>query len=198
MDATKTQKSMTGQEERDVLFARLFGITAVIQSGLFIRTDPLPESASSSTSASSLQSFKDIVSELVALGEKKSWLRESAWWTILLALEALNSSGVTWKEEGFGYSIETTLGSISQWTPEKVALMLKLQHLCPDHDWRKYTSPMFKNPDLLSTGNYHTLGQILKVCYHLLYFDSPLRVFPRTLTTKKATPNLPGAHGNLS
>ncbi|SJL00256.1 uncharacterized protein ARMOST_03568 [Armillaria ostoyae] len=162
MDATKTQKSMTGQEERDVLFARLFGITAVIQSGLFIRTDPLPESASSSTSASSLQSFKDIVSELVTLGEKKSWLRESAWWTILLALEALNSSGVTWKEEGFGYSIETTLGSDSQWTPEKVALMLKLQHLCPDHDWRKYTSPMFKNPDLLSTGNYHTLGLILK------------------------------------
>ncbi|KAK0197249.1 DNA polymerase phi-domain-containing protein [Armillaria mellea] len=162
MDATKTQKSMTGQEERDVLFARLFGITAIIQSGLFIRTDPLPESASSSTSASSLQSFKDIVSELVALGEKKSWLRESAWWTILLALEALNLSGVAWKGEGFGYSIETTLGSNSQWTPEKVALMLKLQRLCPDHDWRKYTSPMFKNPDLLSTGNYHTLGQILK------------------------------------
>ncbi|KAK0483486.1 DNA polymerase phi-domain-containing protein [Armillaria novae-zelandiae] len=162
MDATKTQKSMTGQEERDVLFARLFGITAVIQSGLFIRTDPLPESASSSTSASSLQSFKDIVSELVALGEKKSWLRESAWWTILLALEALNSSGVAWKQEGLGYSIETTLGNNSQWTPEKVALTLKLQHLCPDHDWRKYTSPMFKNTDLLSTGNYHILGQILK------------------------------------
>ncbi|KAK0210612.1 DNA polymerase phi-domain-containing protein [Desarmillaria ectypa] len=162
MDATKTQKSMTGQEERDVLFARLFGITAVIQSGLFIRTDPLPESASSSTSASSLQSFEDIVSELIALGEKKSWLRESAWWTILLALEALNSSNVPWKEEGFGYSIEATLGSDSQWMPEKVALILKLQHLRPDHDWRKYTSPMFKNPDLLSTGNYHTLGQILK------------------------------------
>ncbi|KAK0503113.1 DNA polymerase phi-domain-containing protein [Armillaria luteobubalina] len=162
MDSTKTQKSMTGQEERDVLFARLFGITAVIQSGLFIRTDPLPESASSSTSASSLQSFKDIVSELVALGEKKSWLRESAWWTILLALEALSSSGVAWKEEGVEYSIETTLGNNSQWTPEKVALMLKLQHLCPDHDWRKYSSPMFKNPDLLSTGNYHILGQILK------------------------------------
>ncbi|KAK0459585.1 DNA polymerase phi-domain-containing protein [Desarmillaria tabescens] len=162
MDATKTQKSMTGQEERDVLFARLFGITAVIQSGLFVRTDPLPESASSSTSASSLQSFKDIVSELIALGEKKSWLRESAWWTILLASEALNSSSVPWKEEGLGYSIETTLGSDSQWTSEKVALMLKLQHLCPDHDWRKYTSPMFKNPELLSTGNYHALGQILK------------------------------------
>ncbi|KAG7452647.1 uncharacterized protein BT62DRAFT_958631 [Guyanagaster necrorhizus] len=162
IDATKTQKSMTGQEERDVLFARLFGITAVIQSGLFIRTDPLPESASSSTSASSLQSFKDIISELVSLGEKKSWLRESAWWTILLAFEALNSSSVAWKEEGFGYSIETTLGSNSQWTPEKVALMLKLQYLCPNRDWRKYTSPMFKTPDLLSTGNYHTLGQILK------------------------------------
>ncbi|KAF8894690.1 hypothetical protein BD779DRAFT_1609359 [Infundibulicybe gibba] len=106
VEGTKSQGSMTGQEERDVLFARLFGLMAVTQSGLLVRAGV----ASGSIQASSLQGYDEVITELLALGEKKTWLRESAWWAVALALYA----------------------------------------------------PSFKNPDILSTGNLHTIARILK------------------------------------
>ncbi|KAF8212387.1 DNA polymerase phi-domain-containing protein [Mycena galopus ATCC 62051] len=162
MDATKSQGSMTGQEERDVIFARLFGLTAIIQSGLIVRTKPLPFSASSQTSASSLASFQEAVSNLIALGEKKSWLRESAWWSLALAIDALNASEVPWREGAFDATVECVFSENSAWSPEKVAITLKLQNIQPDRDWRKYLCPGFKSPDLLANTNLQTLGRILK------------------------------------
>ncbi|KAJ6546537.1 DNA polymerase phi-domain-containing protein [Mycena vulgaris] len=162
IDATKSQGSMTGQEERDVIFARLFGLTAIIQSGLIVRTKPLPFSASSETSASSVVSFQEAVSNLLALGEKKSWLRESAWWTLGLAIDALTASEVSWKENAFDVTVDCIFGENSAWSPEKVAITLKLQNIHPDRDWRKFLCPAFKNPDLLGNANLLTLGRILK------------------------------------
>lgn len=169
MDATKSQGSMTGQEERDVIFARLFGLTAIIQSGLIVRTKPLPSSASSETSASSVVSFQDAVSNLLALGEKKSWLRESAWWSVGLAIDALDASDVPWKNTAVGLTVECVFSENSAWSPEKVAITLKLQRINPDRDWRKFLCPAFKTPDLLANVNLLTLGRILKVNYPSLY-----------------------------
>jgi DNA polymerase phi len=154
---------MTGQEERDIIFARLFGLTAIIQSGLIVRTKPLPFSASSETSASSVVSFQEAVSNLLALGEKKSWLRESAWWTLGLAIDALTASDVSWKDAALDVTVECVFGENTAWSPEKVAITLKLQHIQPDRDWRKFLCPAFKNPDLLGNANLLALGRILKV-----------------------------------
>ncbi|KAJ7632481.1 DNA polymerase phi-domain-containing protein [Roridomyces roridus] len=162
LDATKTQGSMTGQEERDVIFARLFGLTAIIQSGLIVRTKPLPSSPSSDTSASSESSFQETISNLVALGEKKSWLRESAWWSLGLAIDALSASEVPWKLKALDSVIERVFAENSGWSPEKVAITLKLQSVVPDRDWRKYLCPAFKTPDLLANANLLTLGKVLK------------------------------------
>ncbi|KAI8998993.1 DNA polymerase phi-domain-containing protein [Trametes punicea] len=159
LESSKTQGSMTGQEERDVLFARLFGLTAVIQSGLLLRETTLP---SSSTVASDLDSFKEVMAQLLALGEKKSWLRESAWWSIGLAVDALTASAVSWKDEAVESTISAIYSETKAWTPEKVALTLKLQAAYPSRDWKKLLAPTFKNPDLLSTGNLGTLARILK------------------------------------
>lgn len=155
---------MTGQEERDVIFARLFGLTAIIRSGLIVRTKPLPFSASSETSASSLASFQETVSNLIALGEKKSWLRESAWWSLGLAIDALNASDVPWKDGAFDATVECVFSENAAWSPEKVAITLKLQNIQPDRDWRKFLCPAFKSPDLLANANLQTLGRVLKVC----------------------------------
>ncbi|KAK7689133.1 hypothetical protein QCA50_007824 [Cerrena zonata] len=162
LDSSKTQGSMTGQEERDVLFARLFGLTAVIQSGLLVRTTALSSSASSATEVSNLASFLEVNTELLALGEKRSWLRESAWWTIGLAIDALGASTVPWKDDTFTALLEQVYTENKVWTPEKVALTLKLQKLRPDADWRKLLSPPFKHPELVHTGNYTVLSRILK------------------------------------
>ncbi|KAF8061577.1 DNA polymerase phi-domain-containing protein [Lyophyllum atratum] len=148
-DGTKTQGSMTGQEERDVLFARLFGLTSVIQSGLLVRAGSLTASASSGADISTLSSYEETIKELLALGEKKSWLRESAWWTITLAVDALQDSEVPWKKDAVEATLQQLFVENQNWSPEKVALALKLQTLYPDRDWRKLFLPSFKNPDLL-------------------------------------------------
>lgn len=151
---------MTGQEERDVLFARLFGLTSIIQSGLLLRDATLP---SSSTAASDLSSYKEVITQLSALGEKKSWLRESVWWSISLAVDTLTSSDVSWKDDALDATITAIYSESKSWTPEKVALTLKLQSFYPSRDWKKVLSPTFKNPDLLSTGNLTIIARILKV-----------------------------------
>lgn len=164
---------MTGQEERDVLFARLFGLTAVIRSGLLLRDTPLPASASSATFASSLTSYKDVLLALLALGEKKSWLRESAWWSIGLAVDSLGASTVPWKDDAFEATISAIYLENKIWFSEKVALTVKLQSLRPDWDWHSLLSPTFKQSKLLNTANLTTLAKILKVHAHTMHLLSP-------------------------
>lgn len=154
---------MTGQEERDVLFARLFGLTAVVQSGLLVRETSLVSSASTSTLSSSLDGYKETILQLVALGERRSFLRESAWWTAGLAIDALMSSKVSWKDEAFDVTFQTIFSDNDTWTPEKVAITLKLQAAHPKRDWAKILTPTWKNAELLSTGNLLFLARILKV-----------------------------------
>lgn len=153
---------MTGQEERDVLFARLFGMTAIIQSGLIVRTKPLPTSQSSATLASSFEGYEQVLTELLALGEKKSWLRESAWWAISLAADSLKATEVPWKDEAVHATAQHLFVENKIWSPEKIALALKLQSAFEEFNWRPLFSPTFKNPDLLSNVNLQTLALILK------------------------------------
>lgn len=163
MDSTKHQGSMKGQEERDILFARLFGISSVIQSGLAVRSKPLPSSPSSETAASSMECFEQIISSLLSLGDQKSWLRESAWFAIDLAVEALRGSDVAWKEEAVEKTLDALFTTHSVWSTEKLALTLKLQNNFPSRDWKRYLSPTFKKTNVLSTGNLATVAKILKV-----------------------------------
>lgn len=165
MESTKNQGSTNGQEERDILFAQLFGILSVVQSGLAVRTKPLPTSASSSDSASSAESYEEIITRLVELGEKKSWLRESAWFALSLAVDSLYESEVTWKDGAVERSLQVLFVENTLWSTEKVALALKLQDLYPKRDWKALLSPTFKNPELLNSGNLLIISRILKVGY---------------------------------
>jgi len=160
LDASKTQGSMSGQEERDNLFARLFGITSIIHSGLIVRNGTLP---TSSTSASSLESYELVVTTLIALGEKKSWLREGAWWALTSAIETLAKSDVGWKEQGVQLTLDSIYAKGTGWSPEKLALTLKLQALFPEEDWGLLLSSVFKSTDILSTQNLKVVANILKV-----------------------------------
>jgi DNA polymerase phi len=164
VDGSKIQGSMTGQEERDVLFARLFGLATVIHSGLLVRQTPLSTSPSSATSSSSLESYKELVSHLLVLAEKKSWLRECAWWTIGQAIDAVIKSSVSWKDEALASTLEVVYEREKDiWTPETVAITLKLQPAMPKHDWKSTLSPTFKDSAILAPANFLSLGRILKV-----------------------------------
>jgi DNA polymerase phi len=157
---SQTSGSMTGQEERDNLFARLFGIKAIIQSGLLVKETPL---RTSSAAPSSLQCFEAVLSELLLLAEKKSWLRESCWWTILTALDSVNSSSISWRGDAINLVLDKLYVEEKSWSPEKVALTIKLKSISPGLEWGKYISSPFKGGDILATSNLLSLGRIMKV-----------------------------------
>jgi len=175
---------MSGQEERDNLFARLFGITSIIQSGLITRNGTLP---TSSTSASSLGSYESVVTTLVTLGEKKSWLRESAWWALVSAVETLAKSDVEWREQGVEVTLATIYANGSGWTPEKLALTLRLQALFPERDWSPALSPVFKGTETLATQNLKVVANILKVSSSLLPNYSTVPPLYRSLEPQRKT-----------
>ena len=195
LDASRTQGSMTGQEERDNLFARLFGITSIIHSGLIARSGTLP---TSSTSASSLESYELVVSTLVALGEKKSWLRESAWWTLAAGIDAMVKSDVEWKEQGVGVTFDIIYANLSGWTPEKLALTLRLQATFPERDWGSVLSPVFKGTDILATQNLKVLANILKVRSVTLLCQPAGSMFCRSLEPQRKIPSRASLQGNGS
>lgn len=158
---------MQGHEVRDHIFARLFGLVSVIQSGLLLRDSTLPSSGSSHTAASTLRDFQTVAQELLILAEKKSWIRETCWWALDMALAALFASDVMWKNEAITWLSEIVYADHSAWTPEKLAFTIKLQATTSKLAWKKLLSPPFKDTDILSTKNIPTVARILKVSWRL-------------------------------
>lgn len=168
--ATQTSKAMRGPEERDAYFGRLFGTLAIIDSRMLF------------SSEATLVDFKNCIGELFTLGDKKSWLRESAWWAVLRAVRMLLDENVTveWKEAALDGLITRVYGKSTsdaatakahgaEWTQEKVALTLVLQSARPDLPWKALLAPTFKTGSVLSQSSLPILGKILKV-----------RLLPRT------------------
>ena len=106
------------------------------------------------------------------MGEKKSWLRESCWWTLCSAIDALYGSSVPWKEQASEKLLDLVFGDDSSWSAEKVAVTVKLQRLKVTADWKALCGSSFKDPDLLSNANLLALGRIIKVCELLTVSDS--------------------------
>ncbi|KAK8861548.1 hypothetical protein IAR55_002370 [Kwoniella newhampshirensis] len=141
--------SMKGSDERDLMFARLFGITAIVQS------------KSLYASTATKDDFRNVVEGLIWLGQGKAWMRESAWWSIVEAVQGLVQSEVEWKEDALTELIEIIFEE-KTWTQEKVALVLLLEDQLPDVEWRSHLSPTFKYTPLLNSHNLVTLGRVLK------------------------------------
>jgi DNA polymerase phi len=119
--SSQTSKANKGQENRDFLFARLFGLTAIVNSGaLFVST-------------ANIDDFRVVTGELVGLGRKKGWLKESAWYTLISAVEGLLASEASWAEEALTEVIDKAYGREAEggWSSEKVALTLLLEQKRP-------------------------------------------------------------------
>lgn len=140
-------------------FARLFGLTSIIQSGLLFRQDA---PAYSSSPASSLGDFQKVLEELIALGAKKPWFTESCWWSIGLALDALFASSAPWTGQANDWALNALFPSKCEWTPERVGIWLKYHK-----NWGQEASdklaPKFKTSHLLAIANLPTLTRVLRV-----------------------------------
>jgi DNA polymerase phi len=85
------------------------------------------------TTTSNIEDFRVVTGELVGLGRKKGWLKESAWYTLISAVEGLLASEASWAEEGLSEVIEKAYGREAEggWSSEKIALTLLLENKRP-------------------------------------------------------------------
>ena len=162
---------MTGQEKRNILFACLFGHTAIIRSGLLVHQTPMLTSGFANLQVSNVQSYREVLENLIEIGEVKSWLRESVWWTIRLAIDMVQaaSPSVLWKAE----ALNTTVNHLFSkepglWTSEKITVLFKLQPLVPNYDWDSTLAPTFKGRNLFSSVNLVPLARVLKVILDII------------------------------
>ncbi|KAI9456638.1 DNA polymerase phi-domain-containing protein [Lactarius psammicola] len=176
VDMSRIAGNQTGQEERDLLFARLFGLASIIHSGLLIRTHPpLPQNASA---PSTPESCEAVLKALRTLARAKSWLAEAAYWAVGSALDLLAATrdeDVPWREKVVRTLLEEEFSENSSaeekmgkseivWTPEKIALALRAQRLWPEreHEWRWLWAPTFKHGNIFHQTNLVTLARILR------------------------------------
>ncbi|KAI0263807.1 DNA polymerase phi-domain-containing protein [Gloeopeniophorella convolvens] len=165
LDASRVSGSLSGQEERDLLLARLFGLAALVHSGLLLRTaPPLPHSA---TPPSTLAACTDALGALPELARAKSWLAEAAYRVLCAALDALAaaSADLSWRDEAVRAVLEAEFGEAGgAWTPERVALALRAQRLWPEREaeWRRMWAPAIKHGNVLHSANLAALAKVLR------------------------------------
>ncbi|ODV70552.1 DNA polymerase V [Hyphopichia burtonii NRRL Y-1933] len=152
LKASETKASMKGKEERAVLFGRLFGLQVLVNSQLLF-----------DDSVSSDILLKDFVNALIDLSGSKSWLRETAIFTLcqfiqlylktttdsydLLKqiLQRINDIGINFTTEGIAVYLSI---------PKDIRGELANRIQNPKSNW--------KNGDPFSKGNLPLLAKALK------------------------------------
>ncbi|CEQ39726.1 SPOSA6832_01297 [Sporobolomyces salmonicolor] len=160
IDATTSKSGLDAREERDLLFARLMGLHALVRSGVLVRpTGPASNAG---------ESWKEVVLALVQLGNTKSWIKEPGYWVVCEALRVLLEvdDEVAWKDETVKWAVQRLLNDAREkakgWSPEKVAVVLVLQTHGVDADYSAILAPTFPSGSLLSRSSLPSLAAALR------------------------------------
>ncbi|PWN19959.1 hypothetical protein BCV69DRAFT_283492 [Microstroma glucosiphilum] len=136
-------------EQRNLLFARLFGIQALVRSGMLIERP-----------TTDLAEVEKVIELLRNLSEKKAYLRESCGWTLVQLLDSLAASSNEQLKSAVSQLVfnDAVSGDL---TPEKVALILKLQEFAPKLKADGKVAGLKKGGDILSAPNLPTIAKVL-------------------------------------
>ncbi|KAM0756343.1 hypothetical protein T439DRAFT_345128 [Meredithblackwellia eburnea MCA 4105] len=145
------------KEERDLLFARLFGVHAVFRSAIPYRQ-------------STPDQFKEAILALHSLSGKKSWIKESAYWVLIEGVKGLfaleEADTPSWRKEAGEWLVQRLLVDAREkakgWGPDKVALVLALQKAGVKADYASVLAPTFPSGSLLARASLSQLAQALK------------------------------------
>lgn len=169
---------MRASEERDMLLGRLFGIKAIITSGLIFKNVTTTSSASVSSFAHpQLELWNSLIDELINLSLKRPWLAPSAGWVLVSGMlqtllnrdqessqRSKTSSEVDpvpWKSTALKYLIDKCFVKNQSWTLEKLAMAILLQRYSVSVDWQSILLDKFTQPVILSQENYEELYNLL-------------------------------------
>ncbi|GAA5896425.1 hypothetical protein JCM8208_001871 [Rhodotorula glutinis] len=157
-DQTTPKQGADAREERDLYFARLMGLHALVRSGILVRPDALHAQ----------DRWQECVGGLVSLANKKTWIREPSYWVVCDALAALCAApdSLPWKRDALQWAVQRLVGDSREkargFSPEKVAVVLVLQAHNVDADWPTLLSPTFPSGSVLARSSLSALASALR------------------------------------
>lgn len=147
---SQTLSNMKGSELRSVLFGRLFGFQALLNSKLLFDSE-----------ASSPAVIDKYVKHLVELAGTKPWLRETVMFTLCQFVEAYMQSEL-FDKNGLVTILQCVEDEKLTLTVEGLAVYLTIPQPLRSRSASKLTNQAWKEGDPLSKGNLHNLALVLK------------------------------------
>ncbi|EST09894.1 DNA polymerase V [Kalmanozyma brasiliensis GHG001] len=145
------QVAASRQEQKDFMFAKLFGIMSLVQSELLVQP------------SATISDFKRSMSILIALSSDKPWMAESCAWVMVQAVAQLQRADVEieWSQAAQSWMTEQ-ISSTKELSPEKLAVMLQLSHGAGADFFQTVALPSMRKEHPLSTANLASLARVLK------------------------------------
>lgn len=145
------QVAASRQEQKDFMFAKLFGIMSLVQSDLLVQ----PTAA--------LHDFKRSMRILIALSSDRPWMAESCAWVMVNAVAQIQRSDVKieWSQAAQSWMTEQ-ISSPKELSPEKLAVLLQLSHGASADFFANTALPTMRKEHPLSTANLASLARVLK------------------------------------
>ncbi|KAL1914929.1 uncharacterized protein VTP21DRAFT_7845 [Calcarisporiella thermophila] len=142
---TAISGGMKGDEERDMLFGRIFGFMSIVEAGLLERP------------STSLEDAKCLVEGLLECAESKSYLSETCYHVIASAIPHFKKS--SYGEEITQFMTERVLKGVQ--TPDQLYVAMALKENYKDIDWNSCLQN-WKHGDILHPSNLNSLARVLK------------------------------------
>ncbi|GAO49686.1 DNA polymerase V [Saitoella complicata NRRL Y-17804] len=143
---TKGGGNITGQEQRDFDFGRLFGLQSLVNARILDKF--------------TLEAYTKLIGLLFALSNKKVWLRELASFVMMESVRQL--PGTTFGKEGAKLVLDKVASAGMGKTVEGVGIVLALRNL-PDGQRPKIGAEVgWKDGNPLNTSNSALLAKVLK------------------------------------
>ncbi|SPO20848.1 related to DNA polymerase V [Ustilago trichophora] len=145
------QVAASRQEQKDFMFAKLFGIMSLVQSDLLIQP------------SATISEFKRSMRILIALSSDKPWMAESCAWVMVSAIAQLQRQDVqiSWAHAAQSWMTKQ-ISSTKELSPEKLAVMLQLSHGAGADFFTNVALPSMRKEHPLSTANLPQLARVLK------------------------------------
>ncbi|MCO5555795.1 hypothetical protein L7F22_009340 [Adiantum nelumboides] len=149
---SKPNQKVRGQEERDMLFARLFGLHALVRSEVLCDSNITNE-----------DDFRRLIRILHNISSGKHWLRESGTSVIVQAIEQLSKSSnpPKWQSNALKWLVEIVCKD-DRVTADSVAIFMTLKQNSQSSFTSAQRLPRFANQDILSSANLPILARILR------------------------------------
>ncbi|TKY90506.1 hypothetical protein EX895_000504 [Sporisorium graminicola] len=145
------QVAASRQEQKDFMFAKLFGIMSLVQSDLLVQP------------TATIDDFKRSMRILIALSSDKPWMAESCAWVMVNAVAQLQHPEVSvdWAHSAQSWMTEQ-ISSTKELSPEKLAILLQLSNGAGADFFHNVALPSMRKEHPLSAANLGSLARVLK------------------------------------